>query len=173
MHLFPKSVLAQRLACYLIIGLIFSNNLAFALDSDKSQPIVINAASVSFNRQTGVSLYQGNVVISQGSSKLTADSLTVQLGADKHLISILACGKPATYTTRRESAKTPIFLEANTIQYNLLTGKVLLTGNAKATQDSDTFKGPIIEYDSRQQILITPASNQGRTTIIFNPNNAK
>ena len=46
---------------------------AAALESDASQPIYVEADSVEINDGTGVSVYQGNVDVTQGSIHLTAD----------------------------------------------------------------------------------------------------
>lgn len=43
------------------------------------------------------------------------------------------------------------------------------TGNAKLLQDSDTYTAPEIYYDINQQMVTSPSSKHGRTTIVIQP----
>ena len=50
-----------------------------ALPSDANQPIKLLADKATYSERTGVTSYSGSVIITQGSLKLTADNITVNL----------------------------------------------------------------------------------------------
>ncbi|MBA1331005.1 LptA protein, partial [Candidatus Endoriftia persephone str. Guaymas] len=50
---------------------------ARALSGDREQPIYLEADSVEIDEASGVSVYIGNVVVSQGSMRLEADKMWI------------------------------------------------------------------------------------------------
>lgn len=142
---------------------------SWALSTDKQQPAYIEADSASLNHKTGICIYRGNVKLTQGSTTIIADTLTTYLNAQNQLQQATAIGQLATYTTLPDNTKLPFTAVAQTINYYPIKSSVELIGQAKATQGSDSFAGPKINYDIKQQIVITPPSQGGRTTIIIQP----
>lgn len=53
--------------------------------------------------------------------------------------------------------------------YNHQTGIASYIGNALAVQDGDEYESPMIEYDTLQKIVKSPQSEEGRTTIVIQP----
>ena len=67
-----------------ILGALSSTAMsAFALPTDRNQPISLVADRATYNDKTGYTTYTGNVVIEQGSMKLQADSVTAQLNKSR------------------------------------------------------------------------------------------
>lgn len=58
------------------IGMALS---AHALPSDANQPIRLLADKATYSESTGVTNYLGNVIIEQGTLKITADNITLNL----------------------------------------------------------------------------------------------
>ena len=77
MHTFLK-----RTALATVIGL--ASIAAFALPSDRNQPITLLADRATFNERTGVTTYSGNVIIEQGTMKLQANSIVANLNNKRH-----------------------------------------------------------------------------------------
>src|ERR1700722_16492376 len=52
---------------------------AYALPTDKNQPVHITADTAHLDKSTGISVFQGRVKLTQGTSILTTEKLTVYL----------------------------------------------------------------------------------------------
>ena len=65
-----------------LFGLVIASTLptlAFALPSDANQPIRLLADRATYVERTGVTTYSGNVTIEQGTLKIAADNITLNL----------------------------------------------------------------------------------------------
>jgi len=142
---------------------------ACGLSTDKQQPAFIQADSATLNHKTGVCIYRGHVKLTQGTTVISSDTLTTYSDQKNQLKLAKAVGQPATYTTLPDNSTIPMVASAQTINYDPQQALVTLTGNAKATQGNDSFAGPLIYYNIKLQTVTTPATEQGRTTIIIHP----
>jgi lipopolysaccharide export system protein LptA len=158
----------------------FLNNLLFlllfvlilpaqALPTDKNQPVHISADKGHINKMTGVSIFQGNVVMTQGSSTLITNLLTIYSDKNNQLIKAVAEGPTTTYSTLTDVNKPPFIATADTIQYLPPQSQIILIGNAKAVQGPNSYTAPTIQYHIDQEMVISPASQLGRTTIVIQP----
>ena len=67
------------------------------MPSDTNQPIRLLANRATYSERTGVTTYSGKVTIEQGTLKIAADNLTVNLDTNNRSIkSAVATGQPAT-----------------------------------------------------------------------------
>jgi lipopolysaccharide export system protein LptA len=153
----------------LFLGLY--SNISFALNSDKDQVLQIIADSVELNHLTGVAVYRQHVNVSQGTTHLTADKLTTAYDDQNHLESAIAVGnkKRATYRTQTDIKKPELIAQADTIKYLPKQKIVQLIGNAQASQGTDTFIAPQINYDIQNQIITSPPTEDGKTVITIQP----
>ncbi|TNE78277.1 MAG: lipopolysaccharide transport periplasmic protein LptA, partial [Gammaproteobacteria bacterium] len=70
--------------------------LSFALPSDASQPIKIESDRAERNDKKGTTVYEGSVVIRQGTIKIRADKVIVY--TERNQVDRIVCiGKPAHY----------------------------------------------------------------------------
>lgn len=60
-----------------LFGLLFVPVMTMALPADRQQPIKISSDSVDIDNKKGVSVYHGNVVMTQGTTRITGDTITV------------------------------------------------------------------------------------------------
>jgi lipopolysaccharide export system protein LptA len=137
---------------------------ADALESDLSQPILIEADSLEINDREGTSLYRGNVEITQGTIHITADSVKVtqrKEGADQ----ILAKGRPVTFRQQTDPDGTLVEGEAETAEYAADSDTLVLTGNALLKQGQDSFASDRIIYDRARSIVKAGTSAQGKTRV--------
>ncbi len=122
------------------------NPQALALSSDREQPIELEADSANIDERTGVSVYTGNVLVTQGSTRLQADKLTVERGADGNRL--LAEGRPATFSQLPDDKPEPVEGHARTIDYHTGRDRVILTGAAEVWQGGNRFASERIVYDA-------------------------
>ncbi|WP_066801939.1 lipopolysaccharide transport periplasmic protein LptA [Moraxella oblonga] len=152
----------------LIIGM--SPFVAHALPSDANQPIRLLADKATYSERTGITTYSGNVTIEQGTLKIAADNITLNLGNNRSIQSAVATGRPATMQQVVTQEKGLAKGQANKIDYNAVTGIVTLTGNAKLTQAGASFAGNVIRYSLKLGDVEATAGGGKRVELIFPPN---
>lgn len=141
----------------------------FALSSDKQKDAYLEADSATLNYKTKINIYRGRVKLTQGTTVITADIITTYSNSHNQLEKAIATGQPASYSTLPDHSELHFTATAQTINYSPLTGQIQLIGQAKTTHGRNSFAGPQINYDIKQEIVTSSASPQGRTTIIIQP----
>lgn len=152
------------------IALLLPPLAAFALTADKNQPVNVEADSVQIDDKKGVSIYKGNVVITQGSLRLDADTVTIY-NPNKGLDKIVAEGGPAHFKQRPDNKDEDTRAQAARIEYHAADEKILLLNNAHIWQDKNEFSGDKIEYDTKQNLVSASksATGSGRVQVTIQP----
>ena len=143
-----------------------------ALPSDANQEIKLLADKATYSERTGITSYSGTVVITQGTFKMTADNITVNLSQGRSINSAVATGRPATMQQVVTQEKGLAKGQANKIDYNAVTGIVTLTGNAKLGQNGASFAGNVIRYSLKAGDVEATAGGNQRVELVFPPNNS-
>lgn len=143
--------------------------VAQALPSDASQPIRLLADKATYSERTGVTTYSGNVTIEQGTLKISADNITLNLDNKRSIKSAVATGRPATMQQVVTQEKGLAKGQANKIDYNAVTGIITLTGNAKLTQAGASFSGNTIRYSLKLGDVEANAGSGRRVELVFPP----
>lgn len=142
---------------------------AAALPEDRTQPIRLEAGRGQLDQKTGVSVYEGNVVISQGSMRLTADTVTIH-AKDNAFQRMEAAGAPATLRYQPTADKPEIQGTSQRVEYDVTAAKVIMSGNARLTQGQDQFSGERVEYDLKDDVVrARGASSNGRIQFTIQP----
>lgn len=150
--------------------LLYAMQYANALPSDSNQPIKLSADRATYNDRTGVTTYSGNVIITQGTLKISASNITVNLSKDRSLSSAIATGSPASFEQVISQEKGLTKGSAKKIDYNAVSGIVTLTGNAKLTQDGASFSGNTIRYSLSLGDVEANAGGGQRVELVIPPN---
>jgi lipopolysaccharide export system protein LptA len=132
---------------------------AWALPSDREQPIRVQADSAELDDKQGVAVYRGGVVITQGTMKITGDTVTITQDANGEIEVFTSVGKPAYYEQKPSVDKDIVKAYGLTIQYYASNERIVLIDQAKVIQQGNTFEGEKIVYDTQRQIV-----NAGRAT---------
>ena len=147
--------------------------VAYALPSDANEAIRLLADKATYSERTGVTTYSGSVTITQGTLKMAADNLTVNLTPSRDIESAVATGRPATIQQIVTQEKGLAKGQANRIDYNVKTGLVTLTGNAHLTQNGGSFSGNVIRYSLKVGDIEATAGSTGgvsqRVELVFPP----
>lgn len=154
--------------CLLCAG---SSGQAIALSSDRNQPMYIEADRADIDEQRGVSVYRGNVKITQGTLQLTAAELTVH-SKDGDIVKAIAVGQPATYRQRPDGKEQDIEAEALRMEYFAAEEKIILIDKAEVRQGGDTFRSDKINYDIAKDVVnagATAGSPGDRVRITIQP----
>ena len=172
----PKTFL-KRAA--LLGSLALCSVVAFALPSDRNQPISLVADRATFNDKTGITTYTGNVIIEQGTMKLQANSIVANLNSKKQISTITATGGPAHFQQKVDPAKGFVKGQAQKILYNAETGIITMSGNASLQQDGASIRGNTLKYSMNKGDIVaegTPnktGSPSGRVEIVIPPSSSK
>lgn len=147
--------------------------VTYALPIDSQKPMHIIANSSLINYKTGKNTYEGNVKVDQGSTHVTADRMTTKTGQKHKIEEVIAYGttKLAEYTSIPKEGDTVFHAKAKVIRFYPLASMVYLEGEAYAFQGENSFQGPIIIYNIKEQIVTAPASQNGHATILIDPKN--
>jgi len=135
---------------------------AYALSSDKDQPIELAADSVDVDEGRGTSVYKGNVDLRQGSMRLHADTVTVKQ-QDRQPNRIIAVG--SVRFTQKNTEGQMVKARAKKAEYTVNSEILELTGKASLTQGGDTMKSDRIVYDRVKHTVRAGAAAQGKQRV--------
>lgn len=138
--------------------------LASALPSDRQKPILIESDRAVHNDKTGITVYQGSVVITQGTIRIKADKVSVNAVGNK-VTNIVSTGKPAHYQQQPRPNARLVTARANTIEYHLKADAITLLGAATLEQEGSTLKGERINYDIKAELVEATGSATGNRRI--------
>ncbi len=134
-------------AALLLLALSFS---AHALESDRKQPISIDADSGSLDQKNQVTVFSGNVIIKQGSINMRAER--VRLTRDKQGNQTLqAEGNPVKFGQQLEN-KGYVEGQGNRAEYSSASNMIRLSGNAKVQRGGDVAQGEVITYNTKSEV---------------------
>ncbi len=151
--------------------LIILSTSTFALPEDRDRPFNIIADSSLFNYKTGIDTYEGHVKVDQGTSHLIADRLVTRKDKQHKMILAIATGtqKPAEYTTIPKIGDSVLNAKARFIKFYPTTSIIILEQNVVVTQKENSFHGPLIIYNMKNQLVTAPPFTNGRATIVIEP----
>jgi lipopolysaccharide export system protein LptA len=143
----------------LSLSVALASASAWALPTDREQPIRVQADSAELDDRQGVAVYRGDVIITQGTLKITGDTVTITQNAQGDIEIFTSVGKPAYYEQKPSADKQIVKAYGLTIQYFVANERIVLIDQAKVVQEGNTFEGEKIVYDTQRQIV-----NAGRAT---------
>ncbi len=162
--------LFSRAVLLVLCGISMSLTPAQALPSDQNQPVSLEADRATYNERTGITTYTGNVLITQGSIRIEADSIVVNLTSNRSIKDATAKGRPARFQQQISSDKGLARGEGQSVLYDAQAGLVTLTGNALLSQDGARFSGNSIRYSITQGDIEALGNTQNRVKIVIPPN---
>lgn len=120
--------------------------------ADRSKPINVEADRMTADDAKQVAVFEGRVVLVQGTFTLRADRLTIRQDKDGAKFGV-AVGKPATFREKREGVDEWIDGEAERIEYDGKVEKVELFIRARLWRDKDEVRGNYISYDQKTEFF--------------------
>ncbi len=120
--------------------------ISHAEKADREKPINLEADKVSLDDNQKVSVFEGNVILTQGTTKITAAKITVRQEKDGSQ-KATSLGKPATFRTKRDGVEEFVDGSAERIEYDSRTDKVELFINAWLRREKDELRGNYVSYE--------------------------
>jgi lipopolysaccharide export system protein LptA len=157
---------------------------AGAEKADRAKPLTIEAdqpGTLDLIKQ--VIVFNGNVVVAQGTMAIRAERVEVRERPDGHrsATALGSAGKPAAFRQKREGVDETIEGQAERIEYDSRGDVVKFAGNAqvrrmRAGTPADEVSGAVITYDNGNETFSvqgadsapgTPGS--GRVRVVITP----
>lgn len=157
-----------------IITLVCSLPVA-ALTNDSKEALNISADSSRHNYKIRETWFEGKVKIKQGSTHLTADRLVTRKNAHNKIEEVIAYGYQdlAHYWTQPKENEEVMHAQAKVMKIYPLKSRIVLEGEVLVTQGKNRFKGQIIVYNTKQQIITVPAAKNSRATFVIEADQVK
>ena len=174
---FALPVLLPAVAIAAALGMA----VARAERADRNQPLTIEAdRSSTVDLARKVVVFNGNVVITQGTMRIEADRVEVSETPQgfRSATATGAAGKPATFRQKRDGVDETIEGRAERIDYDSAADTVRLSGNAmmrrlRGGTPADEVTGQLITYDNGAQLFSVDggaaAGGSGRIRAVLTP----
>ena len=159
---------------------------AQAEKADRNKPLTIEAdqpGTVDLLKQ--VVVFNGNVVVAQGTMSIRADKVEMRERPDGHrsAIALGGPGKPAAFRQKRDGVDETIEGQAERIEYDSRGDVVRFSGGAqvrrlRGTAPADEISGSIITYDNGNETFnvqgaaapgAASAAGSGRVRVVITP----
>lgn len=162
---------------------------AQAEKADRGKPLTIEAdqpGTVDLLKQ--VVVFNGNVVVAQGTMSIRAEKVEVREKPDGHrsATALGSAGKPAAFKQKRDGVDETIEGQAERIEYDSRGDVVRFTGNAqvrrlRGTSPADEISGNVITYDNGNETFSVqgnpaapgaasgPGTGNGRVRVVITP----
>jgi lipopolysaccharide export system protein LptA len=152
---------ASRLLGALIVCVCCARLLvgsAQAEQADRDKPIHLESDRMYVDDPHKTSVFEGNVVMTQGTLTIRADKITVREDKDGFQYGS-ANGKPATFRQKRNGADGYIQGEAERIEYDGKRDRVEFFNHARLLREpADEVRGNYISYDARTEFFTVTGS---------------
>ena len=144
MRTFARTTLAALLAAAALP--------AAAEKADREKDINIAADAGSLDDKTRVAVWDGNVVITQGTMRITAAKVTVREDAERFK-SYVATGAPVTFRQKRDQADDYIEGWAARAEFDDRSAKLKLYDKARLKSVQGEITGDLITYDTNLELF--------------------
>jgi len=158
---------------YVVLCAALLASPAHAEKADRDKPVNLEADTVTLDDIRKVSVYQGNVILSQGTMMLRADHVQVTQNAEG-LDKVTATGRPVSFRQKVEGRDEFIEGFASRIEYDNLNSQLELIGQAHLRRGSDELRGAQISYNANTEfykVIGQPdaTSPAGRVRAVIRP----
>jgi len=149
---------------------LIAPHATWALPEDRDQPIEINADSAVINEKENRAKYEGAVEVTQGTFKLTGDTIDLTTNANNEVERFVAIGRPARFQSlRRATDSEPVRGRSAQITYSYDDEFVTLIGDAEVRSEGSVFSGPEITYDLNSGEVVAAGSRADRVNMTMQP----
>lgn len=139
--------LALAVAC-----LLAWQGQALAEKADREKPVHIEADRMLVDDAKKESVFEGNVVLTQGTMQLKGDRVNVRQDAEGFHYGI-AYGRPASFRQKREGYDEYIDGFAERLEYDSRKDLLQMFSAARLTKGADEVRGDYISYNAKTEFF--------------------
>lgn len=162
-----------RISIPILFSLLLAPPAVWAEKADKNKPVNIESDSARVDDAKKLAIYEGHVVLSQGTLLITADRIEVRQDA-YGFSSGEATGKPVYFRQKLQGREEYAEGWANHLLYEGREEKLKLTGQARLKRGEDDLRGNLIVYDGKTEYFQAQGSingSPGRVRAVIQPKN--
>ena len=159
--LLPSAFQASAGSVALAIALVAGPVLAEKTDREK--PVNVEADRMLVDDAKKESVFEGNVVVTQGTLQLRGDRVIVRQDGEGFSYGI-AYGKPATFRQKREGYDEFIDGFADRLEYDGRKDQLQMFSAAKLTKGTDEVRGDYISYNAKTEFFQVLGSGKAATS---------
>jgi lipopolysaccharide export system protein LptA len=153
-------------------ALLFVSFPVMAEKADREKPTQVEANRMSADDARRLNVFEGDVVVTKGTIRLTCDRLVVRQDAEGFQFAT-ATGKPAKFRQRQDAKpgeKEGIWVEGEALRIELddRNQKIELFDNARVNRGGDQVAGDYIFVDQRSDFYQV-TSKGGRVSATLQP----
>ena len=159
--------LVKTLPILLSMGTALVSMNSWALLNDIAQLTHIQSEDAQIDEKQGIAIYTGDVIITQGSMKITGNTVTLTRTPSGDIDVVTSVGNLAYFEQKQATGDpAPMKGYGKTIQYQAQKNRILLVDQAKVIDtDGNTVEGEKITYDSVKKILQAGRDNGRKITV--------
>ena len=135
---------------------------AHAEKADRDKPVNLEADTVTLDDIRKVSVYQGNVILSQGTLMLRADRVQVTQNASG-LDKVHATGSPVAFRQKLDGREEHIEGFADRIEFDSVNSQLELIGQARLRRGNDELRGAQISYNANTEFYKVTGQTDAKT----------
>jgi lipopolysaccharide export system protein LptA len=144
-----RAVRGGLAACCLLAALAAP---AAAEKADRDKPVNLEADRVTIDDNKQTALFEGNVVLTQGTLQIRGDRMQVRQDKDGFRLGT-TWGKPAHFRQKRDGVDEYIEGWAERIEYDGRAETVQMFDRAQLKRGPDEVRGNYISYDARSEFF--------------------
>lgn len=156
-----------------LLGVAFAaSSPVMAKQSDRDQPADVTSKSFDGSQQpNGKVIWTGNVVLTQGTLKITGSKATGYLDSDNSIIRVVVDGSPATIH-QLDDDNQPMDGKAANIDYKIDQDFAVLTGKAEVHQPvKGSAEGDKLTYNTKDSTMTGESNGGAPVHMTFQPKN--
>lgn len=150
----------KRRSAGLMIVATLATAPAWATDPGAQAPVRLRAERIEIDQKAGISRYRGQVVLTQGTLRITADQAEAR-GRREAVERIAASGHPVTFRYLAAGQSEVVEGEARRIDYDLVARRLNLSGVVEIRQGQDLLRAGTVDYDLAAE-RVTARSDSGQ-----------
>lgn len=163
---------AERFIVFVTTALLSFCAPALAERADRDKPVHIEADTVRMDDLQKIAVYEGRVVLTQGTLRVQADRVEVRQDAEGFLTGT-ALGRPVHFRQRLDGRGDWVDAWANRVEYDARKEQVRLIGEAFLKKGEEELRGDLIIYDARSELYqasgALPGQKPGRVRAVIMP----
>ena len=144
----------------LLLAMLVLAPAAQAERADREKNIVVNADHLNGDDANRTSVFEGNVVVTQGTMRLTANKVTMKEDADRHKFYV-AYGTPVTFRQKKDNVDEYVEGFALRAEFDDLNDVVKLYEKARVVSTANVINGEYIQYDMGKELALVQGAPPG------------
>ena len=151
----------MRAAALAMVATALAAAPALAERADRDKEIVVGADHLTADDANRTSTFEGNVVVTQGTMRMTAAKVTVKEDAERHKYYV-ASGAPVTFRQKRDKVNEYVEGFAERAEFDDRNDVLKLFNRAKVKSNQNEITGDFISYDMKRELAEVTGAAPGK-----------